>query len=98
MGEVAARGKLAERVDEPLLDACRAPFGNQVYDELAVRGRLEDRPMLLQPAAQFLEVHQIAVMGERKPSGLVLGDQRLAVLERGGTGGRVAVVADRAIA
>src|SRR5439155_22144265 len=67
---------------------------DQVDDAPAVDRRLEDRAARLEPAAQLVSVHQVAVVRDRERPLGPLDHERLAVLEHGRAAGRVAVVAD----
>src|SRR3989442_353446 len=86
---------LAERVDDPPRERGRRGAGDQVDDDLAVRGRLEDRAARLELRAQAVGVHEVAVVGHGERAVGPLDDEGLTVLEHGGARGGVPVMADR---
>ena len=57
---------LRERLDHALGQIGRMRAGDQMDDEFAVRGGLKNRAAGLEPLAQFLEIHQVAVVRERE--------------------------------
>ncbi len=63
-------------------------------DHLGVGGRLEDRALAHQFAAQRQAVGEIAVVGDGEAAGVQLGEQRLDVAQDGLAGGRIADMAD----
>ena len=67
-------------------------------DDLGVGGRLADRAFADEFAAQRQAVGQIAVMADREAAGLEFGEQRLDVAQHGLAGGRIAHMADGAVA
>ena len=79
-----------EAVDEPRLPRA----GDQVEDHLGVRGRLEDRAVADQVAADRQEVGQVAVVGEGDAAAFQVGEHRLDVAEERAAGGGIAGVAD----
>ena len=87
---------LRQRLDDALDDSRRVRGRNQMNDDFAVRGRLENRAARLQPVAELGEIHQVAVMRDRNSAARIFNDQRLAILDGGRAGGRVAIVPDGA--
>ena len=85
---------LAERVGDALRERGFGRGRDQVDDDLAVDRRLEDRAARLEPAAQLVGVHEVAVVRDGERALGPLDHERLAVLEHGRAAGRVAVVAD----
>jgi len=72
---------LTDRVDEPVDDPRLPRTGDQMKDDLAVRGRLEDRALGDQLFAQGQEIGQVAVMGEGHAAGFEIGEHRLDVAD-----------------
>ena len=68
--------------------------GDEVDDHLGVGGRLADRAVADEVAAQRQAVGEIAVMGDREAAAVELGEERLDVAQDGLAGGRVAHMAD----
>ena len=65
-----------------------------MQDHLGVGGRLADRAVADELAAQGQPVGQIAVVGDREAAGLELGEQRLHVAQDRLAGRRIADMAD----
>jgi len=72
--------------------------GDEVKDDLGVRGGLEDRALGHQLLAQGQEVGEVAVVGDGQAAGLEIGEHRLDVADEGSAGGGVAGVADGGVA
>ena len=72
-----------------------AGAGDEVEDDLGVRGRLADGAVADQVAAQRQAVGEVAVVGDGEAAALEFGEQRLHVAQHGLAGGGVADVADR---
>ena len=89
---------LAQRLDEPLDDARTAAARDEMQDDFGVGGRLEDRAIADEIAAQRQAVGQIAVMGDGEAAGADFGEQRLDIAQNGFAGGRIAHMADGAAA
>ena len=69
-------------------------IGEHVQNDLGVRGRDEDVPVGLIVAADFGDVHQVAVVADGDLADRARDQQRLDVRLAAGAGGRVAHVAD----
>ena len=70
----------------------------EMEDDLGVGGGLEDRARRLQPLAQHVGVHDVAVVGEGDRAAVAVDEDRLRVGGHGVARGRVADVADGAVA
>ena len=81
-------------VDQPRA----AAGGDEVEDHLGVGGRLEDRAALLQPLLHGHGIGDVAVVGDGEAAAGELGEERLDVAIARAARGRVAGVADRAVA
>ena len=64
-------------------------------DDLGVAGRLKDAAAAHQLPAQPVRVRQIAVVADRQPAELEIGEERLDVAQRDLAGRRIADMADR---
>ena len=69
-------------------------LADQVGQDLAVRGRLEQAAAVLQVAAQLRGIHQVAVVREGKVARIVVEEERLDVLDAAAARGGIAYVAD----
>ncbi|GCC49131.1 hypothetical protein chiPu_0033490, partial [Chiloscyllium punctatum] len=69
-----------------------------MQDHFGVGGRLHQRAALHQLAAQGQAVGQVAVVADREPAGIELGEQRLHVAQARAAGRGIADVADRGAA
>ena len=88
----------AQGVDE-LVDEARLPaLRHQMQDHFRVRGRLADRPALHQLLSKRERVGQVAVVAHGEAPGGKIREQGLNVAQNGVAGGRVANVADCAMA
>ena len=87
----AARRPSMKRSIKPV--ALRAR--DQMQDHLGVGGRLDDRAVAHELAAQRQAVGQVAVVADREAAAVEFGEQRLHVAQDGLAGGRIAHVADR---
>ncbi len=67
-------------------------------DDLGVAGRLEEAAAPHQLAAQPIGVGQVAVVADRQPAELEIGEERLHVAQHDLAGRRIADMADRGIA
>ena len=85
----------AQPVDEAVDEARFARARDQMQDHLGVGGRLHDRALVHEFAAQRQPVGQIAVMADGEAERIELGEQRLHVAQQGLAGGRIADMADR---
>ena len=73
----------------------RVRAGNQVQNDLAVRGGLKNGALRLQLRPETTRIDQITVMGDGDLSATALHRDGLGVLDRAGTGRRVAHMPDR---
>ena len=80
---------LAQRVGQAIDDAVLQAGRDQVDDDLGVAGRLEDAAAPHQLPAQPVRVCQIAVVADRQPAELEIGEQRLDVAQRDLAGRRI---------
>ena len=71
-----------------------AGTGEQMQNDLAVDGRLENRALLFEFGAQPRGVGEIAVVADGDLAARAIDDERLGVLDIGTAGGGVADVAD----
>ena len=67
-------------------------------DDLGVAGRLEQAAAAHQLAAQLVGIGQVAVVADRQPAELEIGEERLDVAQRHLAGRRIAHMADRGMA
>ena len=88
---------LAQRIDQPLDDGVFQAGRDQVDDDLGVAGRLEQAAATHQLAPQLIGIGQIAVVADRQPAELEIGEQRLDVAHRHLAGRRIAHMADRRV-
>src|SRR5712671_2673601 len=86
--------RIGQAVDDGVLEA----RGNQMDDDLGVAGRLEQAAATHQLPAQLIGVCQIAVVADREPAELEIGEKRLHVAQRDLAGCRIANMADRSVA
>lgn len=88
------------RLGDRLLDARgEQPLaGDDIADDLAVVGRVEDRAVHFELAAQVGGVDEVAVVGERHRALAVAHDERLGVDDAAVARRRIAAVAHRHIA
>ena len=86
---------LAQRVGQALDDGVLQARRDQVDDDLGVAGRLEQAAAPHQLPAQLVGVRQIAVVADREPAEIEIGEQRLDVAQRDLAGRRIAHMADR---
>ena len=86
---------LLQRVDQPVHHGGIQADGDQVDEDLAVGGGLEQAAAADQGAMQRVGVGQVAVMRDREAAELEIGIQRLDIAQDRVAGGGVAVVADR---
>ena len=85
---------LADGFDEALDDAALLGAGEEMEDDLGVRGRLTDGAGGDQLLAQRQRIGEVAVVGDGKAAGIDVGEQRLHIAQDGVAAGRVAIVAD----
>ncbi len=85
----------AQPVDEAVDEPVALGTGDQMQDDLGVGGRLHQRAVAHELAAQRQAVGQVAVMADCEAAAVELGEQRLHVAQDGLAGGRIAHVADR---
>ncbi len=71
-------------------------LGEQMKDDLAIRGRLEDRALALEFVAQDAGVDQVAVMRDGELPAEAIDHEGLRILQRARAGGGIAGVADGA--
>ncbi len=90
--------QLAQRLDEALDHARLAAARHEVEDHFRVGGRLVDRPVADERAAQRQAVGKVAVVRHRDAAGVEFREQRLHVAKDRLAGGGVADVADRRVA
>ena len=69
---------------------------DEMEDDFGVRGRLVDRAVADQVAAERQGVGEVAVVGDGEAAGVQLGEQRLDVAQDGLAGGGIADMADGA--
>ncbi len=67
---------------------------DQMQDHLGIGGRLHDRALMHELAAQRQSVGEIAVMADGEAERIEFGEQRLHVAQQGLAGGRIADMAD----
>ena len=84
-----------DRIDETILDVPLARTRKQVQENLAVRGRSEDRTAALEFAANRVGVDEVAVVGNGDESAIGGGAKRLGVAKLAAAGRRIANVTDR---
>jgi hypothetical protein len=84
--------QLRERVVDLRLHPLAVRAGDQVDDDLAVDGALEERPLVDQPVPQLARVRQVAVVHQRQVPLAVADADGLGVLEPRAPGGGVADV------
>ena len=72
----------------------RVRAGNQVQNDLAVRGGLKNGTLRFQFRPETTRIDQVAVMGDGDLSATTLHRDGLGVLDRAGTGRRVAHMPD----
>ena len=87
--------ELAQPLDEAVDEAVALGARDEMQDDLGVGGRLHDRAVAHQLAAQGEAVGQVAVVADREAAAVELGEQRLHVAQDGFAGGRIAHMADR---
>ena len=90
--------ELAQPVDEAVDEAVAQRARHEMQDHLGVAGRLHDRAVAHQLAAQRQAVGEVAVVGDGKAAAVELAEQRLHVAQDRLAGGRIAIVADRGAA
>ena len=84
----------AERLGDAVLEGDLLAPRDQVHEHFAVRGRLEDRALLLELGAHCLGVGQVAVVADRERALGVVDGEGLRVAQGRAAGGGVAHVAD----
>ena len=90
--------EMRQRIDEAVGRRGLPRAGDEVEHHLGVRGRLADRALRDQLAAQRQAVGEVAVMRDGDAADLELGEQRLHVAQDRLAGGRVADMAHRHVA
>jgi hypothetical protein len=85
-----------EGLPQPSHEILRTRAREQVDDDLAVDGRLEDGAQVLAFLAKLLRVHEVAVVRDRDRAVAIGGDERLEVRRMVRTRGGVTVVPDGA--
>ena len=70
--------------------AIQAVLTDKMRQNLAVRGRLEKRPSVLQVFAKLVGVHQVAVVGKGEVSRAMPEEEWLYIFDAAATGGGVA--------
>src|SRR3954467_4065544 len=88
----------AQRLDETVDETVAFRLRDQVQDHLGVGGGLHHGAVAHQLAPQGQPVGEIAVVANREPAGIELGEQRLYVAQDGRAGGGIAGVADGGVA
>ncbi len=94
IGALDARQRIDDAIDQRSLGA----GGDEVEDHLGIGGRLEDRSAALQLALERQRVGEVAVVGDGEAAAGKFGEQRLDVAQAVAAVGRVADVADGAVA
>ena len=89
---------LFEGVHQPVHHRILRRGGDQVDDDLGVGGGMEKASALDQCAADPSRIGEVAVMPDREPARGQVREQRLDVPQHRLARGRIAVVADRAVA
>src|SRR6516162_4991749 len=89
---------LPQRVDQPVDDGLFEAGRDQVNDNLGVAGRLKQAAATHELAAHLVGIGQIAVVADREPAELEIGEQRLDVAQGHFTGRRIADMADGGVA
>ena len=79
--------ELAQAVDEAVDDARLLGARNEMQDHLGVRGRLADRAVGHQLAAQRQAIGEVAIVADREAARGELGEQRLDIAQDGPAGG-----------
>ena len=69
--------------------------GDEVHEDLAVHGGLEDRPLGLQLLLELPGIDQVSVVGDGQEALGMLGQEGLGVFQQGRTGRGIPHVADR---
>ncbi len=89
---------LAARLDDGLDEGGLLGAGNEVDDDFAVGGGLEDGAVFFDALAQHAGVHQVAVVGHGHGAAGIVRHEGLHVLQVAGAEGGIAHVADAAAA
>ncbi len=93
-GERVGAFDLQQRIHEALDDAALLGAGDQMEDDLGVRGRLTDGARLDQIGANREGIRQVAVVRHGETALVEIGKQRLDIAKHDVAGGRIAVVAE----
>jgi hypothetical protein len=72
-----------------------ARLGNQVQNDLRIRGGAKDRAIGFEFGSHPVRVHQIAIMGNGERAPGIVHRQRLGIAQRRGSGGGIAIVPNR---
>jgi hypothetical protein len=88
----------AQRLNEAVDEVAALGLRHQMQDHLGIGGGLHHGAAPHELAAQGQAVGQVAVVADREPAGIELGEQRLHVAQNGLAGGGVADMADSGIA
>ena len=90
--------QFAQAVDERVLAAVGVRLGEQVQDDLAVHGGLENGAASFEFVAQAGGIGEVAVVGDGDLAAGAIHSEGLGVFELGGAGGGIAGVADGHVA
>ena len=85
----------AQPFDETVDETVAARARHEMQDDLGVAGRLHQRAVVHELAAQRQAIGEIAVVADGEAAAVELGEQRLHVAQDGLAGGRIAHMADR---